>query len=65
MGLPRFLGVVDLGVAAVVAVAIFLPAREMQAENAIKGDEFATALAEARTMVRRPRTSPASSVKRG
>ena len=49
MALPRFLGLVDLGLAAVVAVAIFLPAREMQAAPAIKGDEFAVALAEART----------------
>jgi hypothetical protein len=49
MALPRFLGLVDLGVATVVAVAIFLPAREMQASPAIKGDEFSVALAEART----------------
>jgi hypothetical protein len=52
MALPRFFGLVDLGIAAVVAVAIFLPAREMQAQNAIKGDEFQVALAEARTMAR-------------
>jgi hypothetical protein len=49
MALPRFFGLVDLGVATVVAVAIFLPAREMQASPAIKGDEFSVALAEART----------------
>ena len=52
MALSRFFGFVDLGVATVVAVAIFLPAREMYASNAIKGDEFALALAEARTMAR-------------
>ena len=55
MALPRFLGLVDLAVATVVAVAIFLPAREMFAQNAFKGDksdEFAIALAEARTMAR-------------
>lgn len=52
MALPRFLGLVDVGVATIVAVAIFLPAREMQAHNAIKGDEFQVALAEARTLAR-------------
>jgi hypothetical protein len=41
---------VDIAVLAVVAVAIFLPPREMYAQNAIKGDEFGVALAEARTM---------------
>jgi hypothetical protein len=52
MALPRFINLVDFGVLAVVAVAIFLPAREMYAENAIKGDEFPIALAEARTIAR-------------
>ena len=52
MALPRFLSLADFGVLAVVAVAIFLPAREMYASNAIKGDEFTVALAEARTMAR-------------
>lgn len=52
MALPRFLGLVDVAVAAVVAVAIFLPAREMHAHNAIKGDDFHVALAEARTLAR-------------
>ncbi len=47
--MARQFGLVDLGVTAVVAVAIFLPAREMQAQPAIKADEYATALAEART----------------
>lgn len=50
MALPRFMSLVDFAVLAVIAVAIFLPAREMYAQNAIKGDEFAVALAEARTM---------------
>lgn len=45
----RTFGLVDLGVTAVVAVAIFLPAREMTAQAAIKGDNFSVALAEART----------------
>jgi hypothetical protein len=51
MAFPRF-NLVDLAVATVVAVAFFLPAREMYASNAIKGDPFALALAEARTMAR-------------
>lgn len=53
MAMPRFVSLLDIGVGAVVAVALFLPAREMYADNVIKGDEakqFAVALAEARTM---------------
>ncbi len=53
MKLPRFVGLIDLGVATVVAVAVLLPAREMYASAVIKGDDatqFALALAEARTM---------------
>lgn len=50
MALSRFISLVDFAVIAVVAVAIFLPPREMYAQNAIKGDEFGVALAEARTM---------------
>ena len=50
MALPRSISLVDFAVIAVVAVAIFLPAREMYAQNAIKGDDFAVALAEARTL---------------
>jgi hypothetical protein len=53
MKLPRFVGLIDLGVATVVAVALLLPARQMYAGPAIKGDDasqFAIALAEARTM---------------
>jgi hypothetical protein len=55
MAMPRLFSLVDIGVVTVVAVAIFLPSREMYADNAIKGDEkaqFAVALAEARTMAR-------------
>ena len=55
MQLPRFVGLVDLGIATVIAVAVVLPAREMFAAPAIKGDEaqqFAVALAEARTIAR-------------
>jgi hypothetical protein len=50
MALPRFISPIDFAILAVVAVALFLPPREMYAENAIKGDEFGVALAEARTM---------------
>src|SRR3954468_21450332 len=53
MQVSRFVGLVDLGIATVVAVAIFLPAREMHAASAIKGDDaqqFAIAYSEARTM---------------
>jgi hypothetical protein len=55
MKLPRFVGLVDLGIAVVVAVAVLLPARQMYAGAVIKGDDanqFAIALAEARTMAR-------------
>lgn len=55
MAMPRFFSLLDIGVISVVAVAIFLPSREMYASNAIKGDaekQFAVALAEARTMAR-------------
>jgi len=52
MALPRLLNLVDLTVATIVAVAIFLPAREMFASNAFKDDEFSIALAEARTMAK-------------
>src|SRR5512140_1999261 len=55
MQLPRFVGLVDLGIAAVLVVLVVLPAREMYASPVIKGDEpqqFALALAEARTIAR-------------
>jgi hypothetical protein len=54
MNVPRP-GLVDLGILTVVAVALFLPAREMYAEPAIAGDDakqFALAHAEARTIAR-------------
>ncbi|HEX2686696.1 MAG TPA: hypothetical protein VHN14_08760 [Kofleriaceae bacterium] len=53
MQLSRFVGLIDLGIATVVLVTIVLPAREMYASAAQKGTEseqFALALAEARTM---------------
>jgi hypothetical protein len=53
MKFPRFVGLIDLGIAAVVVVAVVLPAREMYASAVIKGDDaaqFAIALDEARTM---------------
>ncbi len=49
------MGVVDIAVVVVVAVAILLPSREMYASSAYKGDgteQFAIALAEARTIAR-------------
>jgi len=55
MALRRLFSVLDIGIIVVVAVAIFLPARQMYASSAIKGDDakqFAVALAEARTMAR-------------
>lgn len=53
MQLPRFVGLVDLGVATIVLVTIVLPAREMYASAAYHGsdaDRFSLALAEARTI---------------
>ena len=53
MQLHRFVGLVDLGVATIVVVTLVLPAREMYAGPAHKAsaaDQFALALAEARTM---------------
>jgi hypothetical protein len=55
MQLRRFVGIVDIGIAAIIVVAILLPAREMFAGAAYKGtgpEQFALALAEARTMAR-------------
>ncbi|HEY1551226.1 MAG TPA: hypothetical protein VGG28_25530 [Kofleriaceae bacterium] len=54
MHLPRYFGIVDLGIVAFVVIALVLPPREMFASEAIKGDDakqFAVALAEARTIV--------------
>ncbi|HEU4612622.1 MAG TPA: hypothetical protein VFS15_11120 [Kofleriaceae bacterium] len=50
MAVRRYVSLIDIPVLAVVAVAIFLPPREMYAQNVIKGDDFGVALAEARTM---------------
>src|SRR5258706_5257407 len=53
MQLPRFVGLVDLGIATVIAVLVVLPAREMYGSPVIKGDDatqFGVALAEARTI---------------
>ena len=57
MQLPRFFGLVDLGILAVIGVAVVLPAREMYASAVVKGDsgrdqQFDIALAEARTIAR-------------
>jgi len=53
MQLPRFLGLVDLAIATVVIGIVVLPARQMYAQAAQKGDEtaqFGLALAEARSI---------------
>ena len=55
MDLRRYVGLVDLAIVTVAAVAVTLPPREMYAKAAIKADaehEFATSLAEARTIAR-------------
>ena len=53
MQLQRYVGLIDLGVATVVLVLVVLPAREMYAgpaQKAPEAEQFALALAEARTM---------------
>jgi hypothetical protein len=55
MQLRRYVSLIDVGIATVIAVALFLPPREMDASAAVKGDaraQFAVALAEARTIAR-------------
>ncbi|MGE5187075.1 MAG: hypothetical protein ACM31C_33725 [Acidobacteriota bacterium] len=55
MRMPRVFSLVDVAILTVVAVALFLPAREMHAAPVIKGDDarqLAVALAEARTIAR-------------
>lgn len=55
MRLSRHVGFIDLGVATVVLMALVLPAREMYASAVAAGsdaEQFALALAEARTMAR-------------
>jgi hypothetical protein len=53
MHLSRFVGLIDLGIATIVLVAVVLPAREMYASAAHKAtaaEQFGLGLAEARTM---------------
>jgi hypothetical protein len=53
MQLRRLVGLVDIGIAAVILVGIALPPREMHAsavQHASEAEQFALALAEARTM---------------
>lgn len=50
MDLRRYVGLIDLGILTVVVVMIVLPPREMYASAAIKGDDLAIGLAEARVM---------------
>ena len=60
--MKRLIGIVDIGIAVVVLVALLLPPREMSAAPVLKTDDaqaFALALAEARTMA-----SPADGVAR-
>jgi hypothetical protein len=55
MKLPRFIGIVDIGLIAIVLVAVALPPRSMDADPAVKGNDaqqFALALAEARSIAR-------------
>jgi hypothetical protein len=63
MQLPRFVGLVDLGILTVIAVFVILPPRAQYTSQVIKGDskqsaekadaeQFALALAEARTIAR-------------
>lgn len=52
MQLRPLVGIVDLGIAAVIAVLLVLPNRPMVATPVVKGDaQFAVAVAEARTVV--------------
>jgi hypothetical protein len=52
MQLPRFVGLVDLGVLTVIAVFVVLPPRAQYTSTVVKGDEWRLALAEARTMAK-------------
>jgi len=55
MQLPRFVGLVDLGILTVIGVFAILPPRAQYTSAVVKGDEasqFALALAEARTIAR-------------
>src|SRR5262249_19089299 len=67
MKLPRFIGIVDLGIATVVLVALILPPRGMEAEAAVPGsdaDRFAIALAEARTIAHPDNAAAAADLSR-
>ena len=53
--MKRWFGLVDIGILTLVAVALFLPPREMFASSAYKAEErdrYALALAEARTIAK-------------
>jgi hypothetical protein len=52
MQLPRFVGLVDLGVLTVVVVNLVLPPRAQYTRPVVKGDEWRLALAEARTIAK-------------
>lgn len=52
MQLPRFVGLVDLGVLTVIAVFVVLPPRAQYTSPVVKGDEWKLALAEAQTMAK-------------
>ena len=52
MQLPRFVGLVDLGVLTVIAVFAILPPRAQYTSPVVKSDEWKLALAEARTMAK-------------
>lgn len=52
MQLPRFVGLVDLGVLTVIAVFAILPPRAQYTSPVVKGDEWKLALAEARTLAK-------------
>ncbi|MBA3465032.1 MAG: hypothetical protein H0T46_34170 [Deltaproteobacteria bacterium] len=52
MHLPRYIGIVDLGIATVVIATVLIPARTMYAHSSLKDEtkQFGLALAEARTI---------------
>jgi hypothetical protein len=52
MQLPRFVGLVDLGVLTVIAVFAILPPRAQYTSPVVRSDEWKLALAEARTMAK-------------
>jgi hypothetical protein len=52
MQLPRFVGLVDLGVLTVIAVMVILPPRAQYTRPVVKGDAWRLAVAEARTIAK-------------